>query len=104
MKYHKIEEIIVFSGYVDGAGGLENAKNSEVMFIIAPSDGNYSQAQTALWNMRAGYKNVTIMSIGSDMATKFSSHFLVINPGSLMKNGHLSENVLLSGIIEYAND
>ncbi len=98
------DKIIVFSGYVDGAGSLENAKNSEVLFIIAPSDGNYSQAQSALWNMRAGYKNVTIMSIGTDMATKFSSHFLVINPGSLMKNGHLSENVMLSGIIEYAND
>lgn len=102
MKYDKI---IVFSGYTDGVNNLNNAKNSEVFFIIATRDGNYSQAQSALRHMKeSGYTNVTVISNGSDMAKLFSDKFLVINPGSSMKNGHLTENVLLSGIIEYAND
>ena len=99
------DRIIVFSGYTDGVSSLTNAKNSEVFFIIAPSDGNYTQAQTALRQMKeSGFRNVTIVSSGSDMSKKFSDSFLVINPGSLMKNGHLTENVMRCGIIEYAND
>ena len=99
------DKIVVFSGYTDGVDSLENAKNSEVMFIIAYSDGNYRQAQNALSHMKkSGYNNVTVISVGNDMATKFSDKFLVINPGNLMKNGHLTENIFLSGIIEYLND
>ena len=99
------DKIIVFSGYTDGVAGLENAKNSEVMFIIAPNDANYSQAQSALRGMKnSGYKNVTIISNGTDMINNFADKFLVIIPGTLMKNGHLTENVLLSGIISYCND
>ena len=52
----------------------------------------------------SGYNNVTIISNGTDMASKFSDKFLVITPGSIMKNGHLTENILLSGMIEYLND
>lgn len=99
------DKIIVFSGYTDGVASLNNAKNSEVIFIIAKSDGNYKQAQTALLNMKnSGYNNVTVISNGDDMSKLFSEKFLVINPKTLMKNGHLTENVTLSGIIEYAND
>lgn len=99
------DRIVVFSGYTDGVEGLKNAKNSEVMFIIASRDGNYSQAQSALRHMMSsGYTNVTVISNGSDMSKYFSDKYLVINPGSLIKNGHLTENVFLSGIIEYCND
>lgn len=99
------DRIIVFSGYTDGVDSLDNAKNSEVMFIIAPNDGNYSQAQNALRHMmNSGYNNVTIISNGSDMIKLFSHKFLVITPGNIMKNGHLTENILLSGMIEYLND
>lgn len=99
------DRIIVFSGYTDGVDSLDKAKNSEVMFIIAPNDGNYKQAQSALRHMKSsGYNNVTVISNGSDMPNLFSDKFLVITPGSLMKNGHLTENILLSGMIEYLND
>ena len=99
------DKIIVFSGYTDGVQSLENAKNSEVMFIIAPNDGNYTQAQHALRNMKnSGYKNVTVISNGTDMIKKFADQFLVIIPGTLMKNAHDTINVLNSGIISYAND
>ena len=99
------DRIVVFSGYTDGIGGLNNAKNSEVMFIIASRDGNYTQAQSALRHMlSSGFTNVTVISNGSDMSKLFSDKYLVINPGSLMKNGHLTENIFLSGIIEYCND
>ena len=53
---------------------------------------------------KSGYKNVTVISIGDDMASKFGDKFLVINPGNLMENHHVTRNILLSGIIEYAND
>ena len=97
--------IIVFSGYTDNVKSLTNAKKSEVFFIIAPKDGNYSQAKTILRDMKSsGYTKVTIISSGTDMASEFRDKFLVINPGTLMKNGHLTENVFRSGIIEYLND
>lgn len=99
------DKIIVFSGYTDGVESLTNAKNSEVMFIIAPNDGNYSQAQHALRSMKdSGYRNVTIISNGTDMINKFADKFLVIIPGNLMKNAHDTINILNSGIISYAND
>ena len=99
------DKIIVFSGYTDGVESLVNAKNSEVMFIIAPNDGNYTQAQHALRNMKtSGYTNVTIISNGTDMIDKFADKFLVITPGTLMKNAHDTINVLNSRIISYAND
>lgn len=99
------DRIVVFSGYTDGVDSLDNAKNSEIFFIIASGDGNYRQAQNALGHMKSsGYKNVTIISMGTDMATKFSDKFLVLNPGSLMENKHVTNNILLSGILEYLND
>lgn len=99
------DRIIVFSGYADGVTSLNNAKNSEIMFIIAPNDGNYSQALTTLRNMKSsGYKNVTIISNGTEMSKNFSDKFLVIVPGSLMKNAHDTINILNSKIISYAND
>ena len=99
------DKIIVFSGYTDGVASLDNAKNSEVMFIIAPNDGNYSQAKVALRNMKnSGYTNVKIITNGTDVINAFSDKFLVITPGSLMKNAHDTINVLNSRIISYAND
>ena len=98
-------ELKLYKNNATSKEALENAKKAEVMFIIAPSDGNYSQAKISLSNMKkSGYRNVTIISNGSDMTKLFSSNYLVISPGSVMKNGHLSENVLNSGIIEYLND
>lgn len=98
------DKIIIFSGYADGARLVENAKNSEVILIIASNDGNYSQAKSTLNNMVTnGYKNVTFVSNGNDLSS-FSNRALIINPGNLMKNGHYSINVINSGIIEYAND
>ena len=101
----KYDRIVVFSGYTDGVDSLDNAKNSEVFFIIAPNDGNYSQAKTALRHMKtSGYTNVTIISNGTDMSKLYDDKFLVITPGTLMKNGHLTENIFRSGMIEYLND
>ena len=98
------DRIVIFSGYVDIYNIFENAKNTEIMFMIGSNDGNYSQAKVALNNLiKAGFKNLTMVSMGSDL-TRYESNALVINPGKLMKNGHLSENVLNSGIIEYLND
>lgn len=98
------DKMIVFSGYADWVDTLENAKNSEVIIMIANSDGNYSQAKTALRNMiKSGYKNLTIVSTGKDLSS-FEKNVLVINPGTLMRNGHFTINVLNSKIIEYAND
>ena len=99
------DRIVVFSGYTDGVQSLENAKNAEVMFIIAPNDGNYSQAKAALRNMKnSGYTNVTVITNGTDAVNLFSDKFFVITPGSLMKNAHDTINVLNSGIIGYLND
>lgn len=99
------DKIIVFSGYTDGVESLANAKNSEVMFIVAPNDGNYSQAKVALRNMKnSGYSNVKFITNGTDAINAFSDKFLVITPGSLMKNAHDTINILNSGIISYCND
>lgn len=104
-KNETYDKIIVFSGYTDGASGLNNAKNSEVLIMIAPNDGNYSQAKSLLRSMKeSGYKNVTIVSNGTELIKQFSDKFLVIIPGSLMKNAHDTINILNSGIIAYAND
>lgn len=102
--YENYKTIVIFSGYVDGASKVENAKNKEVIFIIASGDANYSQAKSALNNMiNSGYKSVTMVSNGNDL-TNYSNRSLIIQVGNLIKNGHYSENVLTSGIIEYAND
>ena len=98
------KSIVIFSGYTDGASSLENAKDKEIIFIIAANDANYSQAKTAMNNMKSsGYKNVTMINTLNDVS-RFDSIFLTINVNNLMRKGHYSENVFTSGIIEYLND
>ena len=103
-KYEYYDRMIIFSGYVDYYSTIVNAQNSEIIFMIASSDGNYKQAKTAINNMiKNGFQNVTIVSMGNDLS-RYEKDILVINPGNQMKNGHYSINVINSGIIEYATD
>jgi hypothetical protein len=44
-----------------------------------------------------------MVSMGNDLS-RLVDKILIINPGKLMKNAHVSENVINSGIIEYLND
>ena len=103
-KYEYYDRVIIFSGYVDYYSAIVNAKNSEIIFMIASGDANYKQAKSAINGMiKNGFQNVTIVSMGNDLSI-YEKDILVINPGNQMKNGHYSINVINSGIIEYAND
>lgn len=105
LRLENYDRIVVFSGYADYINTLENAKNSEIMIIIAPNDSNYLQAKSTINNMRNyGFKNATIISNGTELPNAYGSTYLVITPGNIMKNGHFTENILLSRIIEYLND
>ena len=98
------KSIVIFSGYTDGASGIDNAKNKEIIFMIAGNDANYSQAKSAMNNMRnSGYQNVTMVTTANDLSN-YENSVLIINANNLMKKGHYSENVFTSGIIEYLND
>ena len=105
LKNETYNRVVVFSGYMDVYSEYKNAKNTEIIFMIASGDGNYTQAQTALRNLiKQGFKNLSMVSMGTNLKS-FESSALIINPGSkLMKNGHFSENVINSGIIQYLND
>lgn len=102
-KLVKYDRMVIFSGYVNFVE-YPNAKNAEVIFMIASKDGNYRSVPTNLNNMKKyGYSNVTVVTNGTEV-DRFSSNFLIIHPGNLLRNGHLSINVLNSKIIEYLND
>ena len=49
-------------------------------------------------------KEVSSYKDSNDLVNAFGNTFLVINPGSLMLTGHLSENVLRAGLFAYGND
>ena len=99
------QSLVVFSGYVDYVTTVENAKDKEVIFIIAANDGNYRGVKTAINNMKkSGYKNVTAITNATDLGVYESNFLLHINPGSLMKFAHVTENIFNSKIIEYLND
>ena len=75
------------------------------MFYVPSKDHLFTQAKATLNDMkRAGYTNVTIVTNSNDLVNAFGNTFLVINPGSLMLTGHLSENVLRAGLFAYGND
>ena len=103
-KFEKYNTYVVFSGYVDYFDKIEGARDSEIIFVIAANDGNYRGVKTAVNRMKnQGYKSVTIVTNASDLGV-YQSVFLQINPGKLMKYGHLTENIFNSKIIEYLND
>ncbi len=52
----------------------------------------------------SGYKNATIISNGAELPNIYGNTYVIITPGDIMKNGHFTENILLSRIIEYVND
>ena len=102
---HNYDRVIVFSSYYNWASMAEKLKNKEVMFYVPSKDHLYQQAKTTLNDMRkSGYKNVTIVTNSTELANIFKNDFLVINPGQLMLTGHLSENVIRSGLFQYANE
>ena len=102
-KLEKYDRMVIFSGYVNYVE-YPNAKDSEIIFMIASKDGNYRSIPSNLNNMRKyGYKNVTVVTNGTNLS-RYTSDYLIIDPGSLLRNGHLSINVLNSKIIEYLND
>lgn len=103
-KYEKYNSIVVFSGYVDYFSEVENANNPEIIFIIASNDGNYRGVKSGINRMKNyGYKNVTLITDATDLGI-YEKIYLHIHPGSLMKRGHLTENIFNSKIIEYLND
>ena len=99
------DRVIVFSSYYNWATTAERLKNKEIMFYIPNKDHLYPQAKATLSDMKkSGYTNVTIVSNSTELANMFGNNFLVINPGSLMINSHVTENVIRSSIISYANE
>ena len=99
------DRVIVFSSYFNWPYNTNNVKNKEVMFYVPSKDHLFTQAKSTLNDMkRAGYTNVTIVTNSNDLVNAFGNTFLVINPGSLMLTGHLSENVLRAGLFAYGND
>jgi len=99
------DRVIVFSSYYNWPTSANNVKNKEVMFYIPNGDHLYKQAKTTLNDMKkSGYTNVTIVTNSSELTNLFKNDFLVINVGGLMTNAHVTENVVKSGILSYANE
>ena len=99
------DRVIVFSSYFNWPYNTNNVKNKEVMFYVPSKDHLFTQAKSTLNDMkRAGYTNVTIVTNSNDLVNAFGNTFLVINPGSSMLTGHLSDNVLRAGLFAYCND
>lgn len=48
-----------------------------------------------------GVKDVTVITNNTSYIDRFKKKYLVINPGNSMKNGHTSENLLISNFFSY---
>ena len=102
---YNYDRVIVFSSYYNWPTTAERVKNIEVMFYMPNGDHLYKQARETLINMKkSGYKNVTVVTNSSELKNLLGNDFLVINPGSQMISGHVTQNVINSNIISYVND
>lgn len=81
-----------------------NIKNMEYVVYSARNDSWKGTGTFINELYKNGIKNVTIVTNNSDFVNSFKDKYLVINPGSSMKNGHTSENITLSHFFAYACD
>ena len=99
------DRVVIFSSYYNWSTSATNLKNKEIMIYIPNGDHLYQQAKETLRDMKkAGYTNVTVVTNSNEIDSLYGNDFLIINPGTLMINSHVTENVTRSGVFSYANE
>lgn len=77
------------------------AKDLEYV-IYSPRGDSWRGTDTFINELyRFGVKDVTVVSNNTSFIDRFKDKYLVINPGNSMKNGHTSENLLVSNFFSY---
>ena len=80
-----------------------NLRNKEIVIYSPVNDAMLKHTLTTLNNMMNYiYSDVTIVSNNSQIINKYSSKFLVINPGNLMGEGHGYVNISNGNVFSYA--
>lgn len=98
----KYDRLIICHSYFKSAY-TTNVKNLEVTVYSPRGDFMVNQTTTALNNMKTyGYTNVTLVTNNNSL-NRYSSSFLVINPGNKMGSGHGYVNITSANVFSYAN-
>ncbi len=99
------DKYIIFNSYYNWPTSANGAMNKDVIFYSPKGDHLSPQRDSTLAMMtKVNYTNVTIITNDSDFINKYGKHYLVINAGSAMDNGHGSGNITKSGLFAYACD
>ena len=96
--------LIIFNSYIYTTDA-NNLKNLEIVFYSPVGDSMLKSTIPALDRMADGsYNNVTVISNNKEIYgnSRYSSNFLVINPGDQMGSGHGYVNISKAKVFSYA--
>jgi hypothetical protein len=97
------DRLIIFDTYFNDVASKYNLKNKEIIVYSPVEDTMLRHTIISLDAMASsGYTNVTIVTNNSDLINRYSSSFLIFNPGSQMGSGHASKNITNAKVFSYA--
>ena len=98
------DRLFIVHSYFNRPQAFTNLKNKTIYFYSPAGDGLYGSTMNTLNRMsETNYGNVIIVSNNTDYS-KYSSKYLVINPGTAMGRGHASTNITDAKYFSFANE
>ncbi len=98
------DRLFIVDSYFHNPSTFTNIKKKPIFYYSPIGDDMAAKTQNALNKMfDTNYGNVIIVSNNS-FYTKYSSKYLVINPGNAMGSGHASSNITNANYFSFANE
>ena len=98
------QKIMLFNTTFDGVSQKTHLSNTEIVLYSAVNDswrGKVSFLDSLYTN---NFKNVTIVTNDQDLINRYSTKYLVINPGNTMISGHTYNNITNSNFFSFGCD
>ena len=99
------DRLMIFDSYFNNPASKKKLKNFEIVFYSPIGDSMYKNTLPCLEIMKnSGYTDVTVVTNNNELINKFSSSFLIINPGNSLGKGHLAVNITNSNFFAYGSE
>ena len=97
------DRLIIFDSYFRYVNNYNNLKKKEVVIYSPVGDAMLQKTLELLADLKnSNYENITIVSNNTNIVNKYSSNFLIINPGNPMGSGHGYVNITNAKVFSYA--
>ncbi len=98
------DKLVIVDSYIDSSD-IPQLKDKEIYFYSPNGDSMVSRTIPSLNKIvsTGGFKNVTVVTNNSKLINNYSSHMLIVNPGSDQGYGHGYTCIVKSNMFAYIN-